>query len=296
MSRLSWSYLFLSSAAVLLVTAAEASAQTCTTAPSCAELGYTQSASECSGKAMVKCPFDKTKVFCGVTKSCEELGYDKTTTQCSGKKTFVCPYDAAKVACDSGAMVGEIKLWAGSSIPKGWRYCNGASLSKTTFKDLYAVIGTTYGSSGDYFYLPNFQGRVPVGVGYVYGGTGYTYTLAETGGENFTTLSSDQIPDHKHIVPWGEASSSFSASVARPWGNYGSNKPGANKNDSDNTWLISSYMYSRTGYRSAPSSKTSGWGTAGTCTSGQTYSCSTSAHENRMPFLTLYYIIYTGVY
>ncbi|MBQ8660808.1 MAG: hypothetical protein IJ482_00585, partial [Alphaproteobacteria bacterium] len=64
MSRLSLSYLFLFSAAVLLVTAAEASAQSCATAPSCAALGYSQTASECSGKAMVKCPFDSAKVFC----------------------------------------------------------------------------------------------------------------------------------------------------------------------------------------------------------------------------------------
>ena len=110
MSRLSLSYLFLSSAAVLLVTAAEASAQSCTTAPSCAELGYTSAVADCVGPDKVYCPFDNTKVFCRQTKSCEELGYDKTTTQCSGKKTFVCPGDASKVSCDSGAMVGEIRL------------------------------------------------------------------------------------------------------------------------------------------------------------------------------------------
>lgn len=36
----------------------------CSTTPSCSELGYTHSASECSGYKVVKCPFDKTKLFC----------------------------------------------------------------------------------------------------------------------------------------------------------------------------------------------------------------------------------------
>ena len=44
------------------------SAQTCTAAPSCADMGYTKTVSDCSGKNTLKCPFDLTKV------SCEETG------------------------------------------------------------------------------------------------------------------------------------------------------------------------------------------------------------------------------
>ena len=290
MSRLSWSYLFLSSAAVLLVTAAEASAQTCTEAPGCAELGYTQTASECSGKAMVKCPFDSAKVFCGVSKSCDELGYTMTAAQCSGRKYVTCPYDTSKVVCDTSAIIGEIRLWPTATAPKGWKICDGSSLSTTTYSALYAVIGTTYGGYSGYFYLPNLKGRVPVGVGYA---TQYTYALAETGGTNFVQLTSDQIPDHKHIVPWGET---YDESGGYPWGRWGTSKFGSGDSDTDNKWQISSYMYGRAGYRTYPSSKTSGWGSAGTCDSGQAYACSTTYHENRMPFLALNYIIYTGVY
>ena len=293
MSRLSWSCLFLSSAAVLLVTAAEASAQTCTEAPGCAELGYTQTASECSGKAMVKCPFDSAKVFCGVSKSCDELGYTMTAAQCSGRKYVTCPYDAAKVVCDTSAIIGEIRLWPTATAPKGWKICDGSSLSTTTYSALYAVIGTTYGCSGSNFSLPNLKGRVPVGVGYSYAGTGYTYALAETGGANFVQLTSDQIPDHKHLMPWGENDSSSSY---YPWSYSGSGKRGSAKSDNDNRWYYTSYMTSRSGYRSYPSSKTSSWGSYGTCDNDRTNSCSTTYHENRMPFLALNYIIYTGVY
>ena len=39
-------------------------AQSCAIAPTCESLGYTQSASDCSGKPTLKCPFDTTKMFC----------------------------------------------------------------------------------------------------------------------------------------------------------------------------------------------------------------------------------------
>ena len=177
----------------LVWTVFDARAQTCAQAPSCFQLGYTQTASECSGKAMLFCPFNSKEVFCGVSKSCENLGYIMTTAQCTGRKYIPCPYDANKVVCDMSAMIGEIRLWPTATAPKGWKICDGSSLSTTTYSVLYAVIGTTYGGSSTNFYLPNFKGRVPVGVGYA---TQYTYTLAEKGGENFVQLTSDQIPDH----------------------------------------------------------------------------------------------------
>ena len=40
------------------------SAQTCTAAPSCADMGYTKTVSDCSGKTTLKCPFDLTAVSC----------------------------------------------------------------------------------------------------------------------------------------------------------------------------------------------------------------------------------------
>ena len=40
------------------------SAQTCTAAPSCADMGYTKTIDDCTGKNTLKCPFDLTKVSC----------------------------------------------------------------------------------------------------------------------------------------------------------------------------------------------------------------------------------------
>ena len=54
-----------------------ANAQTCVTPPSCETLGYTDTADKCDGDAMVKCPFDTSKVFCrayATTKVCDTIG------------------------------------------------------------------------------------------------------------------------------------------------------------------------------------------------------------------------------
>lgn len=52
---------------------------------------------------------------------------------------------------------GAIIPFAGNDIPSGYLPCNGSAISRTTYADLFTVIGTTYGS-GDgstTFNLPN---------------------------------------------------------------------------------------------------------------------------------------------
>ncbi len=69
----------------------------------------------------------------------------------------------------------------GTTAPDGWLLEDGAAVSRTTYADLFAVIGTTYGS-GDgstTFNLPDSRGRFSLGK--ATSGTGSI--LAETGGE-----------------------------------------------------------------------------------------------------------------
>lgn len=61
--------------------------------------------------------------------------------------------------------VGTISIWSTSTPPTGYLLCDGSAISRTTYSNLFSVIGTTYGS-GDgntTFNLPNFQGRYPLG-------------------------------------------------------------------------------------------------------------------------------------
>ncbi len=48
-----------------LIVASSAYAITCEQLPECSSLGFTQTATDCAGKNMLKCPFDTDKVFCG---------------------------------------------------------------------------------------------------------------------------------------------------------------------------------------------------------------------------------------
>ena len=61
---------------------------------------------------------------------------------------------------------GAIIPFAGSSIPAGYLLCNGATVSRTTYANLFKVIGTTWGA-GDgstTFKLPDARGRFPEGA------------------------------------------------------------------------------------------------------------------------------------
>lgn len=60
---------------------------------------------------------------------------------------------------------GLISLFGGSVVPTGWLICDGSAVSRTTYSNLFSVIGTTYGT-GDgstTFNLPNLKGKIPVG-------------------------------------------------------------------------------------------------------------------------------------
>lgn len=43
----------------------------------------------------------------------------------------------------SSAVVGEIRMFYGNTIPTGWLECNGSSFSATDYPELYSLLGTT---------------------------------------------------------------------------------------------------------------------------------------------------------
>jgi len=55
---------------------------------------------------------------------------------------------------------GTIAAFSDSVLPDGYIKCNGSiTLSTTTYADLFAVIGYTYGGSGSEFGVPDFRGE-----------------------------------------------------------------------------------------------------------------------------------------
>ena len=60
--------------------------------------------------------------------------------------------------------IGEIKLFAGTYDPAGWRSCLGQLLPIWGNEALFSLIGVTYGGDGvNNFALPDLRGRAPIG-------------------------------------------------------------------------------------------------------------------------------------
>ena len=63
---------------------------------------------------------------------------------------------------------GTIIMWAGAdtSIPPGYKLCNGQSLERAVFPALFAALGTSYGSAdSSHFNVPDFRDRLAAGKG-----------------------------------------------------------------------------------------------------------------------------------
>ena len=64
------------------------------------------------------------------------------------------------------SLLGSIVIWPSDVIPNNWLLCNGALISKTTYADLWALLGDQFGTStSSDFYLPNLQGIQVMGKG-----------------------------------------------------------------------------------------------------------------------------------
>tara|TARA_A100001391_G_scaffold131915_1_gene91125 strand:- start:1512 stop:2090 length:579 start_codon:yes stop_codon:yes gene_type:complete len=122
-------------------------------------------------------------------------------------------YEATRYDYDGQNITGleliptaTIVPWTASSLPSGFLECNGATVSRSTYAALFAVIGTTYGA-GDgatTFELPDIQDRVPVSKSpnKSLASTGGAATVATTGNIGGTTanatLSTAQLASHSH--------------------------------------------------------------------------------------------------
>jgi len=101
---------------------------------------------------------------------------------------------------------GVIKAFAGpsTSVPAGWLLCNGSSLLRTSFPELFAAIGTAWGAAdGTHFNIPDLRGYFLRGQNL---GTGRdpdagTRTNLLTGGnstDNVGSYQSHQVTSHTH--------------------------------------------------------------------------------------------------
>src|SRR3954452_19935359 len=109
--------------------------------------------------------------------------------------------------------VGEIRMFAGNFAPAGWAFCEGQLLPIAENETLFQLIGTTYGGDGqETFGLPDLRGRIPL-----HQGNGMI--LAEMGGTETVTLTTQQIPVHTHPI----VGAAVTGNAVTPSGNLSAN-------------------------------------------------------------------------
>lgn len=93
-------------------------------------------------------------------------------------------------------MIGQIIQFSGNTVPSHFLVCDGSAVSRTTYSDLFDVIGTSFGN-GDgstTFNIPDLSDKVAIG-------TSSGHLLGSYGGESSHTLTSAEIPAHVHTIP-----------------------------------------------------------------------------------------------
>jgi microcystin-dependent protein len=95
---------------------------------------------------------------------------------------------------------GLVMAYPDDNLPSGWLACNGQSLLRATYPELFAVIGTSYGSvDGTHFNVPDLQERSITGAHHLVSG----YEIGDTGGEKTHVLTTTEMPAHTHNVQRG---------------------------------------------------------------------------------------------
>lgn len=87
---------------------------------------------------------------------------------------------------------GVIMQYVGTAAPSGYLLCDGTSYGTATYPNLFAIIGYTYGGSGENFNLPDLRGRIPVGKG--------THSDVDQLGDNDGASLANRRPKHQHTV------------------------------------------------------------------------------------------------
>lgn len=100
-----------------------------------------------------------------------------------GDKGDVGPQGAAGINGGGPSPIGAIVEYSGTTAPSDWLLCDGSAISRTTYADLFAIVGTTYGS-GDgstTFNIPNQADSI------------IAYATSQTGGGPTSAATSARV-------------------------------------------------------------------------------------------------------
>ena len=116
----------------------------------------------------------------------------------------VANFVSAIAAVSPGESAGFIKPFGAATPPSGYLECNGASLLRASYADLFSAIGFAWGAAdGTHFNIPDLRGRFPRGWDHGIGRDPdrASRTVCNAGGavgDNVGSVQTDQFKLHTH--------------------------------------------------------------------------------------------------
>ena len=157
----------------------------------------------------------------------------------------------------SDPFIAEIKIVGFNFAPRGWASCDGQLLPINQNQALFSLLGTIYGGDGrTTFALPDLRGRTPTH-------SGDTMRQGQVGGEERHTLTTAEIPNHRHPINASSRAADAAVAAGNVLGAPGSQIYGAHASATA-TPLIASSIAASGGNQ---------------------------AHENMQPYLTVHFVI-----
>lgn len=96
-------------------------------------------------------------------------------------------------------MLGSVCIFGGNFVPRGYAMAKGDLIAISSNTALFSLLGTIYGGDGrTTFALPDLRGRAAIGFGQ---GPGLSpYAIGAKGGLETVTLTALQMPTHSHTA------------------------------------------------------------------------------------------------
>lgn len=169
-----------------------------------------------------------------------------------------------------GRPIGQITMYGNASPANGWLPCDGRTVSRSDYAELFDVIGETFGD-GDgstTFNVPDMQDRSPIGFG-----GAVIIDVGDVAGAMTHALTTAELPAHNHSV----------------------NDPGHNHaplTGQSSIWGVGTGTGAVGGGSSSVAKATTASNTTGISTNN---SGSGTAHTNLHPVLAVCFMIYAGV-
>lgn len=154
-----------------------------------------------------------------------DVSYDNSTSGLTATEVQSAIDELASNPSSQSAVVvndlGRVETFAYDAVPSNYKICNGESLLRAEYTDLFNLIGTAFGTAdGNTFNIPDLQGRFIRGVdnGALNDPDSLTRVESHLGGnvgDLIGSLQADAIENHDHRSDYGVALGQIDGTISR---------------------------------------------------------------------------------